>query len=181
MHKHSHQLKHAMGIGSSDITAVRRRPGPSGELLVRLEQRRERERDRQRWRGWPVSADQFRKAIAQHFWAYTPNFAACWDYLVQHFTWHLQLVMTYWIVKENVSVSGKQQNYVVYNVYRPIGKSTLNSQKNVLGKLWEKLCSAYSRGRLWNLILSVIAIFYLFTMFLIYFDLCRPQLKLNFL
>ncbi len=45
MHKHSHQLKHAMRIGNSDITAARRKPGLSDELLVRLEQRRERERE----------------------------------------------------------------------------------------------------------------------------------------
>jgi len=37
----------------------------------------------------------FRKAIAQHFVVYTPNFAACREYLEQHFTWHLQLVMAY--------------------------------------------------------------------------------------
>lgn len=45
MHKHSHQLKHAMRIGNGDVTAARRGPGLSDELLVRLEQRRERERE----------------------------------------------------------------------------------------------------------------------------------------
>lgn len=37
--------KHAMRIGNGDVTVARRGPGLSDELLVRLEQRRERERE----------------------------------------------------------------------------------------------------------------------------------------